>query len=67
MVTDGSQPISWRLNNHTGTSFAIAPSSVVDTTGAGDAFTAGLIFKLASIDLDQISQSIAEDIIRILD
>ena len=39
-------------------------SSVVDTTGAGDAFTAGLIFKLTSIELDQISQQIAEEIIQ---
>ncbi len=64
VVTDGSNPISWRLNNHIGKSLAIAPSSVVDTTGAGDAFTAGLIFKLTSIELDQISQQIAEDIIQ---
>ncbi len=64
VVTDGSNPISWRLNYHTGKSFAITPSSVVDTTGAGDAFTAGLIYKLLSVDLDQISQQIAEDIIQ---
>tara|TARA_B100000945_G_scaffold140235_1_gene112314 strand:+ start:343 stop:1359 length:1017 start_codon:yes stop_codon:yes gene_type:complete len=64
VVTDGSNPISWRLNNKTGKSFAIIPSSVVDTTGAGDAFTAGLIYKIISIELDQISQEIAEDIIR---
>ena len=64
VVTDGSNPILWRLNNHTGKSFAINPSSVVDTTGAGDAFTAGLIYKLLFLDLDQISQQIAEDIIQ---
>ncbi len=64
VVTDGSNPILWRLNNHTGKSFAITPSTVVDTTGAGDAFTAGLIYKLLSVDLDQISQQIAEDIIQ---
>jgi len=64
VVTDGSNPISWRLNNHIGKSFAITPSSVVDTTGAGDAFTAGLIYKLISFDLDQISQKIAEEIIQ---
>ncbi len=64
VVTDGSNPISWRLNNHTGQSFAITPSSVVDTTGAGDAFTAGLIYKLTSVELDQISQQMAEEIIQ---
>ena len=63
-MTDGSNPILWRINNHTGKSFAITPSSVVDTTGAGDAFTAGLIYKLTSVELDKISQPIAEDIIQ---
>ena len=64
VVTDGSNPILWLLNNHLGKSFAIIPSSVLDTTGAGDAFTAGLIYKLISFELDQISKEIAQDIIR---
>ena len=64
VVTDGSNPISWRLNNHIGKSFAINPPFVVDTTGAGDAFTAGLIYQLTTFDLDQITQQIAEDIIQ---
>ncbi len=37
---------------------------MVDTTGAGDAFTAGLIYKLLSVELDQIDQQAAEDIIQ---
>ncbi len=64
IVTDGSNPISWLLNNHFGNSLAISPSLIVDTTGAGDAFTAGLIYKLLSIDLDQISKPLAEEIIK---
>ena len=64
VVTDGANPVLWRINKHTGKSIAINPSSVVDTTGAGDAFTAGLIYKLISVELDQISQQIAEDIIQ---
>ena len=64
IVTDGSNPISWLLNNHIGKTLAIAPSSVVDTTGAGDAFTAGLIYKIIAVDLDQINQQIAEEIIQ---
>ena len=64
VVTDGSNPISWLLNNHTGKSLTITPSSVLDTTGAGDAFTAGLIYKLISVELDQINQQMAEDIIK---
>tara|TARA_B100000965_G_scaffold166337_1_gene138621 strand:+ start:2511 stop:3527 length:1017 start_codon:yes stop_codon:yes gene_type:complete len=64
IVTDGSNPISWIINNHIGNSFAISPPSVVDTTGAGDAFTAGLIYKLRSVELDQISQQMANEIIQ---
>ena len=64
VVTDGSNPISWLLNNQIGNSSAIAPSSVIDTTGAGDSFTAGLIYKLLFVDLDQINQQIAEEIIQ---
>jgi len=64
IVTDGSNPVSWLINNHSGTSFTISPSYVVDTTGAGDAFTAGLIYKLLSVELDQISKERAEEIIQ---
>ena len=64
VITDGSNPILWRINNFTGKSFAIPPSSVVDTTGAGDAFIAGLIFKLIPLELDQISQQSAAEIIK---
>ena len=64
IVTDGSNPVLWLLNNHIGKSIAISPPSVVDTTGAGDAFTAGLIYKLLSVELDQINQQIAEEIIQ---
>ena len=64
IVTDGSNPISWVLNDHIGESLAISLPTVVDTTGAGDAFTAGLIYKLLSIELDQIGEETAQKIIR---
>ena len=64
IVTDGSNPVFWLLNTHAGKSFAISPSSVIDTTGAGDAFTAGVIYKLLSVDLDQIIKQKAEEIIQ---
>ena len=64
IVTDGSNPVSWLLNNHIGKSFSISIPSVIDSTGAGDAFTAGLIYKLLSVELDQISKHIAEEIIQ---
>ena len=64
IVTDGSNPILWLLNNHSGKSFSISIPYVVDTTGAGDAFTAGLIYKLLPLDLDQITKQIAEETIQ---
>ena len=64
IVTDGANSINWLLNNNIGNTNAISPPSIVDTTGAGDAFTAGLIYKLLSVELDNISYDIAVDIIR---
>tara|TARA_B100000579_G_scaffold285953_1_gene236993 strand:- start:936 stop:1931 length:996 start_codon:yes stop_codon:yes gene_type:complete len=64
IVTDGSNPVSWILNQNCGYSTAISPPLVVDTTGAGDAFTAGLIYKLLSLDLDKINQQESENIIK---
>ena len=64
VVTDGSNPVLWLLNNHFGKSSAIIPSSVVDTTGAGDAFTAGLIYKLMFSELDQLNKQMAQEIIK---
>tara|TARA_Y100001968_G_scaffold60443_1_gene51328 strand:+ start:1038 stop:2054 length:1017 start_codon:yes stop_codon:yes gene_type:complete len=64
IVTDGSNPVLWLINNHFGKSFAIVPSAVVDTTGAGDAFTAGLLYKLMSIEMDELNEQIAEEIIQ---
>ena len=64
VVTDGSNPIFWSLNNQIGESFAISPPEIIDTTGAGDAFTAGLIYKLISIELNQIDKQKAEEIIQ---
>jgi len=64
IVTDGPNPILWLFNKNIGQSNAISPPSIVDTTGAGDAFTAGLIYKLSSLSLDQVDKQMAKDIIR---
>ncbi len=64
IVTDGSKPVSWILNKHHGESNAILPDNVIDTTGAGDAFTAGLIYKLLPVDLDKIDIKLAQEIIQ---
>ena len=46
VVTDGSNPIKWFLAGFNGKTPAIKIPEVIDSTGAGDAFTAGLIHQL---------------------
>ena len=43
VVTDGAEPVHWQLGADSGQQVASQPPVVVDTTGAGDAFTAGLL------------------------
>jgi len=45
LITDGARPLRWCLGGASGTLEAFAVP-VVDTTGAGDAFTAGLLHGL---------------------
>tara|TARA_Y100001968_G_scaffold212345_1_gene195447 strand:- start:14610 stop:15653 length:1044 start_codon:yes stop_codon:yes gene_type:complete len=46
VVTDGAFPIRWQINNLCGTSEPHKSPLIVDTTGAGDAFMAGLISQI---------------------
>jgi len=46
VVTDGALPVRWCIGGCVGEIAAFAPPSVVDTTGAGDAFSAGLLHQL---------------------
>ena len=64
IITDGSNPVNWKINQNIGITNSIVPPSVVDTTGAGDAFTAGLIYKLLSYNINQIDKELAEEIIK---
>ena len=46
IITDGENPVSWYINGIQGTTEIFDSQIIVDTTGAGDAFLAGLISKL---------------------
>jgi len=48
IVTDGKNPVNWFINGFQGTTETPDSQKIVDTTGAGDAFLAGLISKLVS-------------------
>ncbi len=48
IITDGKNPVSWYINGMQGITETPTSQKIVDTTGAGDAFLAGLISKLIS-------------------
>ena len=48
VVTDGAQPVRCCMDGVSAQISAFKPSTVVDTTGAGDAFTAGLLHRWAA-------------------
>ena len=48
IVTDGKNPVAWYVNGSQGITETSHSHNIVDTTGAGDAFLAGIISKLIS-------------------
>ena len=54
VVTDGAAPVRWQLGAQSGLQAAFQPPAVVDTTGAGDAFTAGLLHRWAAAPPERI-------------
>ncbi len=63
IITDGKNPVSWYINGLQGITETPTSQKIVDTTGAGDAFLAGLISKLISSGYPSNQQEI-EDCIR---
>ena len=54
VVTDGAEPVRWWMDGASGMQPAFQPPQVVDTTGAGDAFTAGLLHRWAAAPAERI-------------
>lgn len=50
IITDGANPILWFINGVQGMTEVFKSLKIIDTTGAGDAFLAGLISQLLSFD-----------------
>jgi fructokinase len=48
IITDGKNPVLWYVNGLQGITETPTSQKIIDTTGAGDAFLAGLISKLIS-------------------
>ena len=63
IITDGKNPVSWYINGLQGITETPTSQKIVDTTGAGDAFLAGLISKLISSGYPSNKQEI-EDCIK---
>ena len=57
IITNGDKPISWFINGFQDTTKVLKSSKIVDTTGAGDSFLAGLISRFINRkeDLDKDS------------
>tara|TARA_B100001989_G_scaffold187576_1_gene137063 strand:- start:345 stop:1343 length:999 start_codon:yes stop_codon:yes gene_type:complete len=60
IITDGKNPVTWCINGFEGTTKIPDSQNIVDTTGAGDAFLAGLISKLISTGYPQNELEIEE-------
>ena len=63
VITNGSKPIKWNIANFVGEKKIYNQSKVIDTTGAGDAFTAGLIYSFLNTSYNNLSAEKVTDMI----
>ena len=54
VVTDGAAPVTWCMADQAGDQPAFQPPQLVDTTGAGDAFTAGLLHRWSASPAERV-------------
>lgn len=54
VVTDGAAPVRWCFQGQAGEQAAFTPAKVVDTTGAGDAFMAGLLHRWDALPEERV-------------
>ena len=52
VITNGSKPLHWLIDGFFGKINALEPTSVVDTTGAGDSFAGGVVGYIANHGLN---------------
>ncbi len=55
IITNGSKPILWCINGKQGINKVVNSEEIIDTTGAGDAFLAGLISRLCTVSNSNVN------------
>ncbi len=64
VVTDGAKTVKWCIGGFVGETETFSPPVVLDTTGAGDAFTAGLLQQIILLSQSNLNQERIQEIIR---
>ncbi len=64
VVTDGPRPVRWFIGGFEGSIPVITTRKIVDTTGAGDAFAAGLLHQFLTIEKRMLSTEKVKEMVR---